>query len=138
LSKLSNDGKVLLYSSFLGGTTKKNKGSGNIVASKKGDIYLCGTTDADDYPVTPNAIQSKINGATDIFISVFNNSLNTLKFSTYFGGSKHDFAKIAVDDLGDIIGVGGSTSSDFLTTPGAYSATLKGKADAIIFKIAIK
>jgi hypothetical protein len=138
LSKLSNDGKVLLYSSFLGGTAKKNKGSGNIIASKKGDIYLCGTTDAEDYPVTPNAIQSKINGETDIFISVFDNSLTRLKFSTYFGGSKNEYAKIAVDDLGDIIGVGGTTSADFATTPGAYSNTLKGIADAVIFKIAIK
>jgi hypothetical protein len=138
LSKLSNDGKVLLHSSFLGGNAIKSYGNGNIVAAKNGDIYLCGGTNAEDYPVTPNAIQSKITGGTDIFITVFNNSLTRQKFSTYLGGSKNEYAKIAVDDSGNIIGVGGTLSSDFITTPGAYSTSLQGEMDAVIFKITIK
>jgi hypothetical protein len=138
LSKLSNDGKVLLNSSFLGGNEIKSYGVGNIVAAKNGDIYLCGNTNAEDYPVTSNAIQSKIKGGTDIFITVFNNSLTRQIFSTYLGGSKNEYAKIAVDDSGNIIGVGGTLSSDFITTPDAYSTALQGEMDAVIFKITIK
>jgi hypothetical protein len=138
LSKLSNDGKVLLYSSFLGVNVNKSYGSGNIVAARNGDIYLCGTTNDEEYPVTPNAVQSKISGASDIFITVFDNSLSRRKFSTFLGGSKNDYAKIAVDDSGDIIGVGGSGSPDFVTTPGAYSRALNGPIDAVVFKITMK
>jgi len=138
LTKLSNDGKMLLSSTFLGGTAKKIQMNGNIVAAKNGDIYVCGSTDADDYPVTPNAIQSKNNGAIDIFLSVFDNSLSTLKFSTYLGGSGNEFTTIAVDDSGNIIGVGVTKSADFITTPKAYSTALKGEEDVVIFKIAVK
>ncbi len=126
LAKLSNDGTRLLYLSYLGGNEKVSEGAGNIVASKNGDIYLSGGTDAADFPVTPNAVQSTVKGGIDIFVSVFDSSLTTLKFSTFLGGSANEGAFINVDDSGDIIGVGATTSADFPATPGAYSTGLKG------------
>jgi hypothetical protein len=137
LAKLSNDGKQLLYLSYLGGSEKLSEGAGNIVASSNGDIYLTGSTDATDYPVTPNAVQSTVKGGVDIFVSVFDNSLTTLKFSTFLGGSGNEGASIVVDDAGDVIGVGATTSADFPTTPGAYSSGLNGKTDYAIFKISM-
>jgi hypothetical protein len=44
------------------------------------------TTDADNHPVTPNAIQSVNNGGGGIFITVFDSTLRNMKFSTYLGG----------------------------------------------------
>ncbi|MGE5360464.1 MAG: hypothetical protein ACM3NQ_15720 [Bacteroidales bacterium] len=96
---------------------------------------MCGYTDAADFPITSNAIQSQIAGATDMFISVFDASLSRLKFSTFFGGSGNEGASIAVDGAGNVIGVGSTGPPDFPTTPGAYSRTMKGKADIVIFKI---
>jgi hypothetical protein len=135
LSKLSHDGRRLLYSSYLGGDEKKGEGFGSVVAGPNGDVYVCGYTDAADFPITPNAIQSRIAGASDMFISVFDSSLSRLKFSTFLGGSGNEGASIAVDGAGDIIGVGSTGSADFPTTPGAYSRTMNGKADLVIFKI---
>lgn len=45
LSKQSNNGKELLYSSFVGGSETTYEGSNSVVVSKKGDVYLSGSTD---------------------------------------------------------------------------------------------
>ena len=137
LAKLSNDGKQLLYSSYLGGNEERSEMNAKIIIAKNGDVYLSGATDAADHPITENALQSTINGPSDIFISVFDPSLTKLKFSTFFGGSQSEGATIEVDDSGNIIGVGFTNSPDFTTTPGAYSTVLKGKTDVIIFKISL-
>ncbi len=137
LAKLSNDGTQLLYLSYLGGSEKLSEGAGNIVASSNGDVYVTGSTDAADFPVTPNAMQSTVKGGTDIFMSVFDNNLTTLKFSTFLGGSGNEGATVAVDGSGDIIGVGATTSADFPTTPGAYSRSLNGKTDYVIFRVSM-
>jgi len=137
LAKLSNDGTRLLYLSYLGGNEKVGENAGNVVASKNGDIYVSGSTDAGDFPVTVNAIQSTIKGGIDIFVSVFDSSLTTLKFSTYLGGSANEGATINVDESGDIVGVGATTSADFPMTPGAYSTGLKGRTDHVIFRISM-
>lgn len=137
LSKLSNDGKQLLYSSYLGGNGKSGEINANIVLSKNGDVFLCGGTDSEDFPITENAIQSTINGSSDVFITVFDPSLKILKFSTFLGGSKIESARIKIDKDGDIIGVGYTNSPDFITTAEAYSTVLNGESDAVIFKISL-
>jgi hypothetical protein len=138
LTKLSQDGSRLLYSSYIGGDEKLGEGFGSVRVGPNGDVYVCGYTDAADFPVTTNAIQSRVAGATDMFVSVFDSSLTALKFSTFLGGAGNEGGSIAVDRAGDIIGVGNSSSADFPTTPGAYSRTLNGKADLIIFKITLE
>lgn len=137
LARLSNDGRQLLYLSYLGGREKTGEGAGNIVAAKNGDIYVSGSTDAADFPVTPNAIQSTVKGGMDIFLSVFDSNLTRLKFSTFLGGSGNEGATITVDESGDIIGVGATTSADFPVTPGAYSTGLKGRTDYVIFRLSM-
>lgn len=137
LSKLSNDGSRLLYSSYLGGEEKTGEGFGSVAVGPSGDVYVCGYTDAPDFPITPTAIQSQIAGPSDMFISVFDSSLSSVKFSTFLGGSGNEGARIAVDGAGNIIGVGSTGSADFPTTPGAFSRTMKGKSDIVIFKIGL-
>jgi hypothetical protein len=51
-----------------------------------------------------------------------------LAFSTYFGGSDWEHARdVFVDRQGSIYMVGGTASSDFPTTPGAYDRTFQSK-----------
>jgi len=138
LSKLSNDGRELLFSSFMGGTEERGEMNASMAVSKRGDIYLCGVTDAADYPVTENAIQDTINGSVDISLTVIDRELTAYRFSTFLGGSASDMAMIQVDRSGNIIGVGVTGSPDFFTTEGAYQDSLKGKTDVIVFKISFK
>jgi hypothetical protein len=49
-----------------------------------------------------------------------------IHFSTYFGGSGAEDARaVAVDDAGYIYIAGGTTSTDYPTTPGAYQRTFR-------------
>jgi hypothetical protein len=137
LARLSQDGRRLPYSSYIGGDEKLGEGFGNVRVGPHGDVYVCVYTDAQDFPVSPNAIQPRIAGATDMFVSVFDSSLTTLRFSTFLGGSGNEGASLAVDAAGNIIGVGSTSSADFPTTAGAYSRAMKGKMGLVIFKIAL-
>lgn len=141
IAKLSNDGKQLLYSSFLGGNEKTTNGEfhGNTVVSENGDIYICNSTDAIDYPITPNAMFTKNQGGKDIVLSVFDSTLTKLKYSTYIGGSGDDGAFgnaiVELDKYDNAIILASTKSSDFPVTTGAYDTTLNGSYDAVLMKI---
>jgi hypothetical protein len=138
IAKLSKDGKHLFYSSFIGGNQKTANGEfvGNIISSTKGDIYICGKTDADDHPITQNAISATNNGGTDIFITVFDSTLADIQYSTYIGGSTNEMnPAIALDEDGNIICVGATNSSDFPTTQGAFAENKNGESDIVLFKL---
>jgi len=52
-------------------------------------------------------------------------------FSTYLGGSDFDAVRdVAIDSKGDIVVVGGTASTDFPVTPGAFQATLQKSTDS--------
>lgn len=58
-----------------------------------------------------------------------------LTFSTYLGGTKQDQIRdIAMDAAGNMYAVGGTQSSNFPTTPGAFDRTQNGNYDAFVSK----
>lgn len=59
-----------------------------------------------------------------------------LSYSTFLGGSDSDYGRgITVDASGDAYVVGGTSSINFPTTPGAYQTQSHGAADAFITKL---
>ena len=60
-----------------------------------------------------------------------------LVYSTYLGGASDDYGfGIAVDSAGSAYVNGVTFSSDFPTTPGSFSTTFGGSADAFVTKLA--
>jgi hypothetical protein len=62
-----------------------------------------------------------------------------LLYATYLGGSQHDGSEgedIAVDSSGAAYVTGGTLSSDFPTTPGAFDTTYNGDCEAFVAKLA--
>ncbi len=58
-----------------------------------------------------------------------------LQFSTYLGSSAEDSIRdVATDSQGNIYVTGGTTGTDFPTTPGAYSRTANGSYDVFVSK----
>lgn len=116
LSKISNDGSTLLYSTFLGGSGEEQNPdeipySGFLGLAVKGSsAYLTSLTFSSDFPIRGKAPQSKCvscsDGLSDSFVSVLDTSqsgANSLTFSTYLGGKATDEGKgIAVDDAGNV------------------------------------
>lgn len=67
VSVLNTAGSSLLYSTFLGGNG--NDMPGGMVIGSNGDVYLCGSTNATDYPAT-SGVYDASNSSHDGLISV--------------------------------------------------------------------
>jgi hypothetical protein len=130
VTKLNPNGSGLVYSTLLG----KNSSAGPTAAATlavdgAGNAYVAGVTYASTFP-TVNAIQGKLKGTCDAFVTTLNASGSKLLFSTYLGGGTttmfggDDFATgIAVDGAGNTYVTGVTSSASFPTTAGAYQAT---------------
>jgi hypothetical protein len=116
LTKISNDGHSLLWSSYLHGAPEMGvpgvRGAG--VALAQGLACITGDTQTASLPVTADAPQPSTGGGHDAFVSCFDTTLSgsaSLVFSSYFGGAGADGGTgIAADASGRIF-VGGHTSS---------------------------
>jgi len=132
----------LLYSTYLGGSGSDLALGGTI--DSNGNIYVAGVTSSYDFPTTSGAFDRGFNGGnTDFFISKISPS-GDLVYSTYIGGSANDYDASAgepyvfgmtIDSSGNVYMTGQTFSSDFPTTTGALSRTLKGNSDAFVLKL---
>jgi beta-propeller repeat-containing protein len=141
VTKLDPSGN-LIYSTYLGGTG--NDFGNGISVDGGGNAYLAGDTSSDDFPTTPGAFDTTPDSSPfvdDAFVTKLNPSGSALSYSTYLGGLNNDHGYDVVVDAGGSAYVGGETgsagggSTDFPTTPGAYSTTATGGADAFVTKL---
>ena len=86
----------LVFSSYLGGTTGDTSAN-SIAVDSKGYLYIAGTTQTTDFPITGSAYANVVFGTQDAFLAVLNpNDSNAVPvYATYFGA----------EDLDDGIGV---------------------------------
>jgi hypothetical protein len=125
VTKLTADGSALAYSTFLGGSNFD--GGDNIGVDGGGNAYVTGYTRSNDFPTTPDAFQTTRNGDYNAFVTKLTADGSALAYSTFLGGSRRDSGRgIAVDGAGNAYLVGTTSSSDFPTTPGAFSTTYNG------------
>jgi len=132
VTKLNPDGSALVYSTFLGGT-QSDSGSG-IAVDANGTAYITGFTSSSDFPTTQGAFDNTYNGcftsgncSYDAFVTKLNANGSALVYSTFLGGSDYEYSRgIAVDGSGAAYITGETLSSEFPTTPGAFSRTPAG------------
>ncbi len=139
VTKLDATGSALVYSTYLGGS---NIAYGIGIALDAADnAYVTGATNSPDFPTTPGAFQITFKagcvGCDHAFISKLNAVGSALVYSTFLGGSGSDVGKsIAVDASGTAYVAGGTTSSNFPTTSGAFQTTFGGGgSDAFVTKL---
>jgi hypothetical protein len=121
------------YSTYLGGNGN-DEGFG-IAFDGSGNAYVTGQTASQNFPGTSGGFT----GTAQVFVTKINSSGSSLVYSTYVGGSGANGDSgnaIAVDSSGNAFVTGGTTSTDFPTTGGAFQTTLKGTTgNAFVFKL---
>jgi hypothetical protein len=132
VAKLSAEGAVLLYSTYLGGSDT-DAGVG-IAVDGAGQAHVIGRTLSTDFP-TQNALQPAFGGFIDGFIAKLSAEGAVLLYSTYLGGSDIDQGSgIALDGAGNTLVTGTTDSVDF-PTHHALQPTFGGFRDAFVTKL---
>ena len=149
VAKLNATGE-LIYATFLGGSGVDEGFA--IAVDSVGNAYVTGHTYSSDFPITANALQKTNAGPTvppfntsgqlpapggDVFVAKLNPSGTALLYSTFLGGNNHDWANsISIDAQGSVFIAGGTMSSDFPVTAGAYAQKLfPGFSSGFVSKI---
>jgi len=135
VTKLNATGSALIYSTYLGGT----RGEGGLIriaVDSLGNAYVVGHTTSSDFPTTPGAFQTTWAGNMTTFVTKINPTGSALVYSTYLGNSNATFFKqenlaVAVDSAGNAYVAGGTTSSSFPTTAGAFQTAFGGGRDDV-------
>jgi hypothetical protein len=133
VTKLDAAGSVLVYSTYLGGSTADV--AVGISLDPSNNAYVTGTTLSTDFPLV-NPFQNALSGGSDAFITELNTTGTGLVYSSYLGGTgDEDYdattasffgGGVAVDSFGDAFLTGSTTSSSGLSLPGALQTSFGG------------
>ncbi|HUB78086.1 MAG TPA: SBBP repeat-containing protein [Bryobacteraceae bacterium] len=110
-------------------------------ADPQGNVYVVGTTQSSDFPVTPNALKTQIDANGDAFVTKFSPT-GQLLWSTFVGGMYGASANaVAVDGAGNVVVAGDTYSPDFPVV-NTYEPVFNngvtepvGQQDAFVFKL---
>jgi hypothetical protein len=132
VTKLSDDGDKLVFSTFLGGAGPDTGIDIAVDASNRASVV--GHTSSTDFP-TVSAIQAQSGGSADVFVARFDAEGRELLFSTYLGGSEFDApGSIAVDNAANVYVAGHTSSLDFPRVD-AFQPVFGGDIDAFVAKL---
>lgn len=153
VTRLSSGGDQLIGSTFLGGSgndglnlPKQSGGPlvvnygdemrGDVITDDTGYIYLSSVTSSDNFPIV-NGFDTTFNGGvTDGLVVKMAPDLSSIEWSSYLGGSGFDAAySLKFDNNKNIVLAGGTTSTDFPVSSGAYQTTFSGIVDGWIARI---
>jgi uncharacterized protein (TIGR03437 family) len=130
VTKLSADGKQMVYSTILGGDGAEIGIGAAIDAA--GNAYIAGGTNSTNFPTTPGALRRTQPGsilggdAGNCFVAKLNASGGALLYSTYLGGTQSESCTaIAVDAQGGAYVTGGTLSNDFPTTADVFQSRFR-------------
>lgn len=146
INKFNPDGTQQIFATYLGGSNNQTLPH-SAVTNIFGDVFIFGSTLANNFPVTAGAAQTNFGGDVDIFISRISPDGTTLIGSTYLGGSGNDGrnqlafgydtfrGEVSLDAEGNVYVASASGSSNFPVSSGAYSNALNGPSDALVAKL---
>jgi uncharacterized protein (TIGR03437 family) len=136
IAKLNPTGSSLIYSTYLGGTGDDCVTA--IALDSSGDVYMTGSTDSSNMPVSQGVVQPSFAGFKtipinveqnlgDAFVGELNPAGTALVYFTYLGGGRNDSgAAIALDGFGDAYVVGFTDSTDFPLSASPLQSQMAG------------
>ena len=137
VTKLSNTGQSIIYSSFVGG--EKTESCEAIALDSNNNMYITGTTQSAEFP-TLNAYSTAFSDDQFCCFVLKLSSGGTLVYSTHVGGTSAEFpdgdfaSDIAVDSDGNAY-VSGQTSSEDFPLVNEFVDTVAANQDGFILKL---
>jgi hypothetical protein len=137
VGKLAPSGLLLTYT-FFGGA--KNDTATGLAVDASGSVYLCGTTESLDFPLS-HSIGFALRGASDAFVVKLTPALDQstllFEYSSLIGGSGEETGvNIAIDTGGSAYITGRTSSTDFPTFGAIQASYGGGASDAFVSKLA--
>ncbi len=120
----------LVHSTYLGGNDFDY--ASDIAVDPSGRTLVVGRTLSLNYPTTTGAFSTTFNGGPwDGFVTLMNATGTGLVYSTFLGGDNAETVFAGKLDASGVAHVtGGTRSTNFPTTPGAFDTTHNGTRDA--------
>jgi hypothetical protein len=133
----------LAWSTFIGGS--EYDAAWSVVVDQDGMVTVAGSTASANFPTKPGAYDQThagtgSDGFGDCFVARFDPSATTpedqLMWSTFLGGTDDEnINNVRLDSDGTVVVGGWTGSSDFPTTPGAYSEVFNGVYDTFVARL---
>ena len=134
VTKLNATGLVLLYSTYLGGSS--DDVAAGIAVDSAGNAYVAGSAGSTNFPTTSSFQAASGGGVNDAFVTKLNATGSALAYSTYLGGNSYDSAYgIAVDSAGNAYVTGTTLSTNFPTASPIQATHGGGENDAFVTKL---
>ncbi len=135
LTRINLANLSITYSSYLGGSNQDQVKK--ILMDPQGRLALTGYTLSPDFPFTPTALQTFLNGTGDAFLTIIDPNVadftQGLIYSTYFGGSDQDIAyDMVLDASGKYYLCGITISRDFPVLNALYPVSAGAGSDGWI------
>jgi hypothetical protein len=125
------------WGTYFGGSNQDAEVTFALTTDNGNNVYITGNALSTDLPTTPGSHQLAKAGSTttnDAFITKYNTDGNRL-WTTYYGGTSHDYPQaITVDSAGDVYLVGYTLSTGGIATANAQQPMLSGGEDAFVTK----
>lgn len=130
------DGKLMQVKAytFIGGSG--DEAARAIDADETGAIYLTGTTNSNNFPLSPGAARQLYSSLLDAFVVKLTPNAAGLAVGTYVGGNLDDIPNAITFDVDKNIYIVGETrSSTGFPTNNGFQRTAGGQLDAFLTKI---
>ena len=139
----SDPTQIIVYSTYYGGTS--NDILNGMKVTPTGLMYITGSTNSPNFPVTTGALSSTLTSGTHAFVAELDSNQDgsySQIYSTYFGGTTTALNVVGSADAGQgifvdtsgFIYITGYTTSIDLPLVGASQGTLDGSYDAFVAK----
>ncbi|HEV7780537.1 MAG TPA: PKD domain-containing protein [Chitinophagaceae bacterium] len=159
--KLTDDGRDLVYATYVGGNSSGNTGGEDqphsLVVDPQGNLVIAGRTNSFNYPVTNPIGAVGSGGGYDIVVTKLNAAGNGLVGSTRIGGSGNDGvnirtdrftpaaslvrnygddgrSEVILDGAGNIYVASCTQSTNFPIRGSGFQATIGGQQDGVVLK----
>jgi hypothetical protein len=132
---LSPAGNSLSFLTYLGGSAIDHASS--VALDPTGAIFVGGYTWSPNFPVV-SPYQPQSGGGQDGFVGRLSANGMTMLFSTYLGGhggstgAPEEVNGVAVDQLGNAVVAGTTSSANFPVTAGAFQTIFGGETDGFV------